>query len=330
MELIGSSFDLGFVDTFANEARAALADPARRHAVVVHFPVVLATFGVPVAIVTLVLRRKSIRIAAAIYFLLFAATAFAAMKSGEDAEGAIPGHLSEAAGVILDRHEALGEWLWILGLGVAGLYAISIAPSRLIGLGSRLAGLLGALVVAGWTAVVAHHGGDLVYGHGVGTEPWRSRTFHSSPSHVGGADRAAAVAASPRDPAAVALDHLPDHRAAFFAQSVAPLLATECLGCHGSRSRGGLDMRSLEGLLAIGRSRRPPVVPGDPSGSLLIEVVRGLHDDIERMPPDRPLDDQAIAILVEWIRDGAMWDDAAISAYLAPVHPSGSGRRQES
>lgn len=300
--------------TLVEDIRASLADPARRHAIAIHMPIALSTLGVLVAVCTLILRRKSARIFAIVFFVAFAGSAFFAIQSGEDAAAALPPQLSERAGEVLDRHEDLAEWLWMGGLGVAAIFALSLVPMRMLGFAARLLGVVGALGLAGWTAVIGHYGGTLVYEHGVGTQPWRLGSVVPTGMPIGVPigviDVIAAADSAPRDEVTA------DARVAFFSQAIAPLLATECLNCHGSRRRGGLDMRSIDGLLKVGRSKQAPVVPGVPAESLLIEVVRGQHSDIEQMPPDEPLDDAQIALLVRWIEEGALWDEAAMSVHL--------------
>jgi hypothetical protein len=48
------------------------------------------------------------------------------------------------------------------------------------------------------------------------------------------------------------------------------------------------------------------VEPGDPEGSQLVRMLRGL--DTYRMPPDTPLPEGEIQAVEEWIRRGALCD----------------------
>ena len=52
---------------------------------------------------------------------------------------------------------------------------------------------------------------------------------------------------------------------------------------------------------------RPAIVPGDAEQSLLIHRVRGDLPGQDPMPPDGKLTDAQIAVLVQWVKDGAVW-----------------------
>ena len=68
----------------------------------------------------------------------------------------------------------------------------------------------------------------------------------------------------------------------FFEKSIQPMLAQNCVGCHGNAvASGGLRLDSRDGLLKGGQSG-PAVVAGDPAKSLLIEAVR--HTGTLKMP----------------------------------------------
>jgi mono/diheme cytochrome c family protein len=100
---------------------------------------------------------------------------------------------------------------------------------------------------------------------------------------------------------------------AAFAAEVLPLLQAKCVGCHGDDPkgpRGGLDLRTRQGMLAGGDSGDPALVPGEPDQSPLIEMISG---DKPKMPPkeaDR-LRPEHVARLRQWVAAGAPWPDAA-------------------
>jgi hypothetical protein len=106
-----------------------------------------------------------------------------------------------------------------------------------------------------------------------------------------------------------------------FESRVRPVLVDQCLRCHGpSKQQGGLRLDSRAAALAGGDSG-PAVVPGDPDTSLIIEAVR--RDGLA-MPPDRPLDPDSVAAMVDWVRQGAPWPPAEATAPPAPtVDPRG-------
>jgi cytochrome c553 len=100
----------------------------------------------------------------------------------------------------------------------------------------------------------------------------------------------------------------PDDSAAikFFEKQVRPLLVANCFTCHSAdtNSRGSLRLDDRNGLL-VGGGRGAAVIPGKPDESLLIKAVTRTGD--LKMPPERALSDEDIAILKQWIRDGAAW-----------------------
>lgn len=92
----------------------------------------------------------------------------------------------------------------------------------------------------------------------------------------------------------------------FFEKRVRPILVEHCHKCHaGQESKGGLRLDSGTAVLK-GGDTGPAVVPGNPEAGTLIEAVR-YDPDGYQMPPTGKLPDEAIAALVEWVRQGAVW-----------------------
>jgi len=90
----------------------------------------------------------------------------------------------------------------------------------------------------------------------------------------------------------------------FFESRVRPILVQRCQECHGpEKQESGFALVSREALLTGGQSG-PAVVPGMPDESLLIQAVR--HEGRE-MPLEGKLADDEIAVLEQWVRDGAAW-----------------------
>ena len=107
----------------------------------------------------------------------------------------------------------------------------------------------------------------------------------------------------------------PESPREFFISAVKPLLDVNCLTCHGPAAVAGLRLDSREALIKGGKSG-PAVVPGNPQTSLLMKAVR--HDTAQlKMPPAGKLSDAAIAGLAQWVKDGAVWPEAA----SAPAPP---------
>ncbi len=96
-----------------------------------------------------------------------------------------------------------------------------------------------------------------------------------------------------------------DNGVEFFENKVRPLLVEKCVECHGAKNaKGGLRLDSRAGWLTGGESG-PAIVTGKPDESLLIKAVRYMDKDLQ-MPPKKKLNAEEIAILVEWVRNGAV------------------------
>jgi hypothetical protein len=93
----------------------------------------------------------------------------------------------------------------------------------------------------------------------------------------------------------------------YFEKQVRPLLVNNCFNCHSAdhKEAGGLRVDDHAAILK-GGNRGAGVVPGDPDSSVLIRAVRQTDPKL-KMPPDFKLTDEQIAILEQWIRDGAVW-----------------------
>ena len=92
----------------------------------------------------------------------------------------------------------------------------------------------------------------------------------------------------------------------FFETKIRPVLATECLPCHGGKkTENGLKVDSRQSLLR-GGDRGPAIVAGEPENSLLVRAIR--YTDLElKMPPKRHLPAEVTNAFAQWIADGAVW-----------------------
>ena len=102
----------------------------------------------------------------------------------------------------------------------------------------------------------------------------------------------------------------PPEQSEFFEKKIRPVLASECLECHGAeKQKGGYRLDQPELALKGGESGNVAIKPGDPVGSHLVQLIPlpAEHDDI--MPPEgkEPLKSEEIMILLEWIRNGAVF-----------------------
>lgn len=95
----------------------------------------------------------------------------------------------------------------------------------------------------------------------------------------------------------------------FFEKRVRPLLIERCESCHSTakgKTSGGLALDTREGW-AKGGDSGPPIQPGKPEESLLIQAVRYAGDGPQMPPKEKggKLPEAQIADLVEWVRRGA-------------------------
>ena len=96
----------------------------------------------------------------------------------------------------------------------------------------------------------------------------------------------------------------------FFEKKVRPLLSDHCYECHSVNSeklQAGLSVDSRAALINGGESGQT-IVPGDPDGSLFMDVVRW---ESYEMPPTGKLPDEDIETFAKWIGMGAPWPDEA-------------------
>src|SRR6266540_7370763 len=73
-----------------------------------------------------------------------------------------------------------------------------------------------------------------------------------------------------------------------YAREVKPVLAEHCYRCHGaSQQKSGLRLDTAA-LALKGGENGAGYKPGQSAESLLIQAVKGTHDDISRMPYKKP------------------------------------------
>ena len=98
-------------------------------------------------------------------------------------------------------------------------------------------------------------------------------------------------------------------RPEYYSSKVLPILQSNCGSCHlGNNRRGAFNMETRAGLLKGGRDGAV-IVPGDPSKSLLVKLIRheGPANDPMPMPPKKPkISDADIAVLTAWVKAGAV------------------------
>jgi len=105
------------------------------------------------------------------------------------------------------------------------------------------------------------------------------------------------------------LCELPVAAAIDFATEVAPIFQQHCVRCHNQGSRkGDVSLATFADLEEYGY-----VDPDAPEDSYLIDLVAGIDGERPEMPLDgEPLSDEEVAVIRQWIRDGANWPDDVV------------------
>ena len=99
-----------------------------------------------------------------------------------------------------------------------------------------------------------------------------------------------------------------------FTTQVKPILEAACIHCHNEKSsKGDLNMQTKEAILKGGEDGTA-LVPGDPAKSPIYSLCILGEDDDDVMPPKKEgiLDKTQIAILGDWIKQGAPWPDGVV------------------
>lgn len=111
-----------------------------------------------------------------------------------------------------------------------------------------------------------------------------------------------------------------------YLREVKPVLSEHCYRCHGVSQQKG-ELRLDTAALALqGGDNGLGLVAGKSAESLIIQALKGTHDDISRMPYKKPpLSEAQIELIARWIDEGAKApaDEAPQSdkhwAFVAPV-----------
>ncbi len=103
-----------------------------------------------------------------------------------------------------------------------------------------------------------------------------------------------------------------DPREKVFREQVAPLLERRCLSCHNeSERKGGLSLETGPAAMEGGDSGQV-IYPADVASSYLVEMITP-YDGRAEMPKDAdPLSEADIAIVRQWVEDGAYWPEGHV------------------
>jgi len=94
-----------------------------------------------------------------------------------------------------------------------------------------------------------------------------------------------------------------------FGEQVLPILSNKCFKCHGDSIKlSGLDLRDRDSVLKGGQ-HGAAIIPGNADQSKLYRLITGKEKPA--MPLDGTLADNEIALLRDWINQGAVWDRSA-------------------
>jgi len=106
-----------------------------------------------------------------------------------------------------------------------------------------------------------------------------------------------------------------------FAKDIAPVLAQNCTGCHGTDNpRANFSLSTMARLMAGNSDNGPVVLPGRGADSLMIQKLKGTAKQGVRMPMGRPpLDGAIIAKVEKWIDEGAKFDGPDTTQPVAEV-----------
>ncbi len=101
-----------------------------------------------------------------------------------------------------------------------------------------------------------------------------------------------------------------------------PLLVDQCVECHrAEKAKGGYRLDTFEQLLKPGDSDEAAVTAGKPDESELYELI-ATHDEDDRMPKKADaLPEKDIALVRQWILEGAKFDGKDAKAALATLLP---------
>ena len=104
-----------------------------------------------------------------------------------------------------------------------------------------------------------------------------------------------------------------------------------CSQCHGpTLQMSKLNLTTREGMLT-GGEHGPAVVPGNAEASPLYRRIAGLQTPAMPMPPVPALNAQEVALLKDWIDQGAKWPsgaEPAPTAVSSSAYPGGYSPRQ--
>ena len=109
-----------------------------------------------------------------------------------------------------------------------------------------------------------------------------------------------------------------------FTNDIAPILAQKCIACHGERrAKGNFQLHTFDALMKGAKGERV-VIAGKPETSSIYDLVTSKDDDARMPQNDDPLPAAQIALIKQWIQEGAKFDgpdpQASIRTMVASVN----------
>ena len=109
-----------------------------------------------------------------------------------------------------------------------------------------------------------------------------------------------------------------------FSHQVVPILKEHCAECHlGDKKKGGLSMNTRKDLMA-GSENGSIIDLKSAEKSLLIDVLTTTDEDKQMPPKGKRVPAEQVAMLRQWIAEGAVWEDGFTfgkSSYEPPLKP---------
>ena len=102
-----------------------------------------------------------------------------------------------------------------------------------------------------------------------------------------------------------AAQSIPANSPDFFETKIRPVLIKNCYSCHTNSQMSGLRVDSQDAMTKGGK-RGAAVVPGNPSGSLLLTAIRQTDPGL-KMPMGGKLTEAEVNDFAAWIEAGAVW-----------------------
>ena len=91
-----------------------------------------------------------------------------------------------------------------------------------------------------------------------------------------------------------------------YARQIKPMFQAACVKCHGATTQKSKLKLDTAAAVLKGGENGAAIQPGKSSDSLLIQAIEGTHAEIPKMPYKRPpLDSAQVALIKQWINEGA-------------------------